>query len=125
MLYAAVGCFALSAVAGLLLAVKHWKGSPVSIPSALPHGLLGASGLVLYLITALKTEVTALTGTSLVLFVAAALGGILMFVLHLKGRPLPKALMVIHALAAVSAFLMLLALVLGGAPSPASSSMGY
>jgi hypothetical protein len=121
MFYAAIGCFALSAVSGLVLALHHLKGRPVAVPSALVHGALGASGLVLYLIAALKTGITALSGTSLALFVAAALGGFVLFAFHLKGRPLPKALLAVHALAAVSAFLMLLAVVFagGGASAPA------
>lgn len=121
MLNAAVCFFAVSAVLGLSLLVKHWKGAPVGVPSALVHGALGATGLVLYLVAALKAGVTALTGASLAFFVAAALGGFVLFAMHLKGKPLPKALMAVHAAAAVSAFLMLLAYVLGGvssAPAP-------
>jgi hypothetical protein len=120
MLHVSVVLFALSAVVGLLLAVKHFKKEVVSIPVALLHGLLGASGLVLYVLAAVKTGVTALSGVSLGLFVVAALGGFVLFGLHLKGRALPKGLIVLHALLAVSGFLMLLALVFGGSSAPSS-----
>lgn len=111
MFYAVVGLFALSAVVGLVLAVKHLKGETVSIPAALFHGAAGAAGLVLYILAALRAGITPLTGLSLGLFVAAALGGFVLFTFHVKGRPLPKALLAVHALAAVSAFLMLLSFV--------------
>lgn len=108
MINAAIGLLALSAVGGLVLAVKHFRHSNAPIPLAVVHGLLGAAGLVLYVLAVLKTGFTPLTMASVGLLVAAALGGFVLFALHLKGQVLPKAVMVLHALLAVGGFLILL-----------------
>lgn len=108
MMQAAIGLLALSALGGLVLAVKHIKNGTAPIPLALVHGLLGAAGLVTYVLLVLRTGLTPLTLTSLGLLVTAALGGFVLFAMHLKGRTLPKGIIVLHALLAVGGFLILL-----------------
>ena len=106
---AAVGLFALGAVTGLYLAVQHFRGQALSLPAALAHGAFGASGLV---VLALALRATGFAGfglASLGLFVAAALGGFLLFSFHLRGKRLPSPVVIIHALAAVTAFVILAA----------------
>ena len=108
MLMLAIGLFAVAAVAGLVVAVMHVKGRTVPVPAALVHGLFAASGLVVLIVTLLGGDHPGVAIASLVLFVAAALGGFLLFGLHVTGKKLPLPLIAVHALAAVTAFVLLL-----------------
>jgi hypothetical protein len=104
----AVLLFAVAAVGGLLLALQHFKKSPLSLPLAVVHGLVAASALVLLLLSVLGGSASGNAPIALVLFVVAALGGFFLFSHHLRNKPLPTPVVVIHALAAVVAFLLLL-----------------
>lgn len=110
MMQAAAALFAIAAVGGLLIAVMRLKGIPRP-PAwlAMGHGLLAASGLTLLTYAALAAGVPPLAKIALVLFIAAALGGAVMNLLfHWKQRPLPIPLMALHAVLAVTAFVLLL-----------------
>ncbi|HVA66988.1 MAG TPA: hypothetical protein VNK24_08710 [Elusimicrobiota bacterium] len=107
----ALGLFALGAVTGLFLAVQHFRGQALSWGAALAHGAFGASGLVLLAWALFKTGFAGLGAISLAVFVVAALGGFGLVSFHLRGKRLPSAVVVIHALAAVAAFAMLVAVV--------------
>ena len=87
------------------------KNAPLSL--ALLHGLLAAAGLVLFIVVALQTSLATLGKASLALFVVAALGGFVLFALHLKKRPLPSGVILIHGLVAAIAFVLLLVLFVG------------
>lgn len=106
---AAVGLFALGAVTGLYLAVQHFRGQALSLGAALTHGALGAAGLVVLALALKAAGFAGLGVVSLGIFVLAALGGFLLFSFHLRGKKLPSAVVVIHALAAVTAFVLLVA----------------
>ena len=108
MLQVAVGLFAVAAVGGLTLAVLHFKGKNLPLPLALLHGLLGAAGLVTLLLFVLQAGASSKAAVALILFVVAALGGFYLFSFHLRKKKLPSAVVVIHALVAVSAFSILL-----------------
>ncbi len=108
MLLIAVGLFAVAAVGGLILATLHFKKRDLPLPLALIHGLFGAAGLVTVLLFVLQTGTSSKAALALVLFVAAALGGFYLFSFHLRKKALPSAVVVIHALVAVSAFAILL-----------------
>ena len=111
--YAAV-VFAVAAVGGLVLAIQHFKRAALSMPLALVHGAAGALGLVLLILGVMGGSGVANAGLALLLFVVAALGGFFLFSHHLRGKPLPTGVVVIHALVAVTAFLILLTGLLGG-----------
>jgi hypothetical protein len=102
--------FAIAALGGATLAVMHFRGrTPLPMPLALLHGLLAASGLVLLIAAALtQPGFGGLALVALVIFVIAALGGFYLFAHHLRGKPLPSPVVVIHGGAAVVAFLLLL-----------------
>jgi hypothetical protein len=108
----AVVIFAVAALGGLVLATQHFKKAPLSMPLALVHGLLAATALVLLLISVVQGTTIANAQVALVLFIVAALGGFFLFSHHVRNKPLPSPVVVIHALAAVIAFLLLLAGVL-------------
>ncbi|MBW8889812.1 MAG: hypothetical protein JF616_18795 [Fibrobacteres bacterium] len=107
MLRIAVFVFAVAALGGLVLAVRHFKGQDRPWPLAILHGLLGAAGLILLLLPVLTGGVPALAKTALALFVAAALGGFTLFAFHLQKKPLPSLVVIIHAGVAVIAFILL------------------
>lgn len=112
MLIYAVILFALGAVGGLYLAVRHRKSQPPSVGVALLHGVLGAAGLVLLILFVLDSG-SNLATLALVLFLLAALGGFVLFARHLKGKQLGTGMIAGHAVVAVVGFLLLLIVLLG------------
>jgi hypothetical protein len=111
MLRIAVFVFAVAALGGLVLAVRHFKGQNRPWPLAILHGLLGATGLVLLIVPMLSGGVPAMAKIALALFLAAALGGFALFAFHLQNKRLPSPVVVIHAGVAVVAFILLAAAV--------------
>jgi hypothetical protein len=101
--------FAVAAVAGLTMAVMHFRGaSPPKTVLAVLHGLFAASGLVVLLLALIKTGFGGRPGIALGLLVVAALGGFVLLSFHAKNQRLPSGLVVGHALLAVAGFLTLL-----------------
>jgi glucose uptake protein GlcU len=101
--------FAVAAVAGLTMAIMHFRGtSPPRTVLAVLHGLFAASGLVVLLMALVKTGFSGKAGIALGLLVVAALGGFGLLSWHAKQQRLPSALVVGHALLAVAGFLTLL-----------------
>jgi len=109
----AILLFALAAVAGLSMAVMHFRGhSPPRPVLAVFHGLFAASGLVILLVAVIGAHTTGAPAVALGLLVLAALGGFGLLSFHLKGRRLASGLVVGHAVLAVSGFIVLLVSVL-------------
>jgi hypothetical protein len=108
MLIAAVVLFALAALFGIILAALHLKKNDAPISLALVHGLAAAVGLVLLIIVVTQIPSAGLTGVALAIFIIAALGGFVLFAMHLMRKPLSRGLIFIHGLAAVVAFVLLL-----------------
>lgn len=100
--------FALSALGGLVLAIRHFGGKERPWALSLLHGGLGAAGLVLLLVPVLDGTAPSLGRFAFGLFAAAALGGFILFGFHLQGRKLPSPVVLIHGGAAVAAFVILL-----------------
>lgn len=106
----AILLFAIAAVAGLTMAIMHFKGKTPPRPVlAVLHGLFAASGLVVLLLAVLKVGFSGAPAIALGLLVVAALGGFTLLSAHLRGRALPSGLVVGHALLAVAGFVTLLA----------------
>ena len=102
--------FAVAAVAGLTMAVMHFKNaSPPRPVLAVLHGLFAASGLVVLLLAVIKVGMQGASAIALGLLVVAALGGFGLLSFHLRGRALPSGMVVGHALLAVAGFVTLLA----------------
>lgn len=108
----AVVLFALAALLGLTLAVQHLKKNDASISLALVHGLAAAVGLLLLIIAVVQMPSAGLAGVALAIFVIAALGGLVLFAMHLMKKSLPRGLIFVHGLAAVVAFVLLLMVLL-------------
>jgi len=74
------------------------------------HGFLAAAAVTLLLYAAATVGLPRMALIALVLFLAAAVGGaILNLNYHWKQLPLPKGLIIVHAIAAVAGFVLLLA----------------
>jgi hypothetical protein len=105
----AVLLFAAAAVIGLYMAVQHFRGrTPPTAGLAILHGLLAVTGVVFLLLGVLEIGFGTAHTWALVLFGAAALGGLYLVSHHMRQRPLPNGVIIIHALVAVVAFLILL-----------------
>ena len=108
----AIVLFALAAVVGLSMAVMHFRGQTPPRPMfAALHGLFAASGLVVLLMAIIRAATGGLPAIALGLFLIAALGGFTLLSFHVRRRALPNALVIGHALIAVTAFLILVAAV--------------
>jgi len=107
MLYLIISIFAIAAIVGLVI-LKNWLTSAKTSRTVVyTHGAFAAIALVLLLVHVLQNPTSHLR-TSLTLFVIAAIGGFYMFFRDLKGKFSPIWLAVIHALLAVSGFIILL-----------------
>ena len=108
--------FAITALGGVLMAAIRFSGKPHP-PSwlAMVHGLLAGAGLTLLAYAYFAATVPAFAALALLLFVVAALGGVVLNLgYHLKDMPLPIWLVVVHAVVAVVAFLLLALAAWGG-----------
>lgn len=112
MLTYALIVFAIAAVGGLVLASSVLRGKLAPWAISALHALLGASGLVLLILTVLQGTVPARVSAALGLLVVAALGGFYLASLHLRNTVAPKAVVFVHAGVAVVGFLTLLSAVL-------------
>jgi glucose uptake protein GlcU len=105
----AVLLIALGAVVGLYMAAQHFKGRTPPKPGvAILHGLLAVSGVTVLLLAVWEIGFGTAHTWALVLFGIAALGGLFLVSHHMRQRPLPNGVIVIHGLVAAIAFLVLL-----------------
>jgi hypothetical protein len=102
---------AIAALGGLTMAAIRFGGKPQP-PTwlAMLHGFLSAAALTLLLYAYFTAGLPALAAWALLLFLLAAAGGAFLNLnYHWKMRPLPKGMIVGHALIAVAGFGLLLA----------------
>jgi len=112
MLKLALILFAIAALGGLTLGLLHIKKGGAPVPLALLHGSIAATALILLIITVLKAQTAGLLMVSMILFIVAAIGGLVLFANHLRTRPLPRPLIIIHGAVAATAFVILLIYIL-------------
>lgn len=99
--------FTIAAFGGIVLAIIRFSGREVlPLWLAIVHGIVGAAGLVALIVAVTSARLSATT--SLVLFIVAALGGVVLFASQLRNKAIPIAVMVVHALVAILAFVLLL-----------------
>ncbi len=101
---------AMGALGGLVLAGYRFAGNrQPPAPLAMLHGFLAGAAVTLLLYAAATVGLPGLALTALVLFLAAAAGGVFLNLnFHWKQLPLPKWLIIVHASAAVFGFVLLL-----------------
>lgn len=113
MIVTAIALFLIAALFGISMALRIFGGGIPPWASVILHGVFAASGLLVLLYALFTgTQSTAVT-IAAVLLVIAALGGFFMFSYQLRKLPPPKAVVVIHALAAVLGVVALLSNVMG------------
>jgi hypothetical protein len=97
--------FAIAALGGLTLAIMRFRGRAIPpMGLALVHGAVAATALVLLLILALGTSGTNMQRIAL---------GFFIFSFHVRNKPLPIPMIVVHGLVAVASFVTLLAAAMG------------
>ncbi len=101
--------FALAALGGIYMAMVRFRGAerpPTAI--ALVHGAAAAAGLIALIVAVMNVPNPGPPRTALVVFIVAALGGFFLFAQHMQKKALPIPVVVIHALVAVTGFVILL-----------------
>ena len=102
--------FGISALGGLIMDGIRFSGPNPPASLAMLHGFLSAAALTLLIYAACTVGLPKLADLAIVLFIIAALGGVVMnLVYQWKLLPLPKWLVIVHGLLAVSGFVLLLA----------------
>ena len=107
MLYAVIVLFALAAVLGLVN-IKNWLSDKDAPKAAIYiHGLFAATALVLLGIYSFQNP-DHYPLAAVVLFLIAAVGGFYLFFTNMVRKTRPVGIAVIHALLAVTGFVVLL-----------------
>jgi len=99
--------FAVAALFGVSLIIPVLQGKTPARGLVFAHGGIAAAALVMLLLKFFD-QPGSVPRWSLILFVVAALGGFVLFSNDLRKKEIPKPLALIHAAAAVVAFLILL-----------------
>ncbi len=109
----------LAALGGLTMAVMRFAGKPQPPAGlAMLHGMLAGGGLTLLLYAYFTVGLPSLAFWALLLLLAAAMGGVYLNLnFHWKMLPLPKMLILGHAVVAVTGFALLLAAVRTASPA--------
>lgn len=113
MIYVSIALFAAAAVGGLYIFRALLKNQATPKPVVYIHGAAAATALVLLIVYSIQHP-EHYPMVSIILFVAAALGGFILFFRDMKGTPGPVGLAAIHALAAVTGFVLLLLFTFSG-----------
>jgi len=102
--------FAIAAVGGAIMAAMRLGGRPLPpLGLAILHGLIAAAGLITLIVAVSGGTAPTMALVAVAGFVIAALGGLTMILLfHLKQKPLPIPLMLVHGGVAVISFIILL-----------------
>ncbi|HEX6927901.1 MAG TPA: hypothetical protein VF267_01530 [Gammaproteobacteria bacterium] len=108
MLNIAIGLFLLAAVGGIVMAAQIFKGDKPAVAIAALHGPLAAIALLLVFWTWMQSGASQAMTVGLGILVVAALGGFFLLSFHVRNKPHPKPVVVLHALLAVSGVVALL-----------------
>ena len=95
------------------MAVGIFKGAAPKVPIAVLHGALAATARVLALLAALAAGAATPVKAGAVVLLVAALGGFFLLSFHVRGKPHPRAVVVLHALLAVAGVACLLVALVG------------
>jgi outer membrane protein OmpA-like peptidoglycan-associated protein len=120
MLIYALGAFAIGATAGIFLAFRHFVHKRLPVWVALAHGVGGATGFTLVLLTVVQQPTFTLAKQALYLFIVTIALGCVNLLFHVRRVRHRTSLIVMHALTAVSGVLTLIyAIATGPGESPA------
>lgn len=108
-----IALFAVAAVAGGALAIRHFQRKGLPMPLALGHGAFAAAGLVALLVVGTSGSLGSAWPLALGLLMIAAVGGFVLFAMHLRKVKLSSPVVLAHAAAAVAGFVVLLVAAFG------------
>lgn len=114
MLVLAIVLFLAAVVCGIAMLIAILQGnSPNKIIKYL-HGGFAAAALIIVIVYAFSfmSEPSSLLTTSVTILVFAALGGLTLFIMERKNKPIPKIFAVIHPLVAIAGLIGLIIYVL-------------
>ena len=106
MIITSIAFFALAAILGMFLLSFVLKGKETPKAVVFTHGPLAVIGVVLLIVYAFERPPGPME--SIIIFLIAAAGGLMMIARDLTGKAIPKWLAVLHGLLAVSGFILLL-----------------
>lgn len=106
MIIAAIAFFSLAAILGMLLLSFVLRGKHTPKAFVFTHGPLALIGIILLIIYCTSNEPKPIE--SLILFLIAASGGIVLVARDIIGKTIPKWLGIIHGLIAITGFVGLL-----------------
>lgn len=98
---------AIAALGGAALAYLHFTHKARPWALTILHGLLAAAGLLLVALPVIDGSAVNLK-TALIVLVVAALGGFFLFSFKIRNKPLPSAVVLIHAVVAAVGVVLLL-----------------
>jgi len=107
MISAAIGFFALAAILGMILLSFVIKGKHTPKAIVFSHGPLAIIGVILLIIYSAGHNPKPIE--SIILFVIAATGGLILVSRDMVGKVVPKWLAIVHGLIALGGFIALLA----------------
>src|SRR5690242_13465235 len=113
MIVTSIILFLTAALFGLYMAARVFGGNLPPWMVVILHGVLAASGLLVLVYALFVGAQAAAVVTGAVLLVVAALGGFFMLSFQLRKAIPPKAVVVVHALAAVLGVVCLIANAMG------------
>jgi len=113
MLYLAIGLFVLAAIFGLIVLTAILRDKPTPKPVVFIHGTVAAIALLLVIYFIAQNNGSGPI-VSLVLFVLAALGGLTLFTIDMKKKPIPKWIAIIHPVVAAAGLIALILYVVKG-----------
>jgi hypothetical protein len=112
MLLFAVALFLIAATFGLAILTAILQDKPTNKIVLYLHGSLATVAILLMIGYLLMFGGALLLIVSLILFILAALGGLTLFVLDMKKKPIPKLLAVLHPLVALAGLITLVIYIL-------------
>jgi outer membrane protein OmpA-like peptidoglycan-associated protein len=120
MLIYALVALAIGAIAGIFLAFRHFVRKRLPVWVALAHGVGGATGFTLVLLTVVQQPYFTLAKQALYLFIVTIALGCVNLLFHVRKVRHRTSLIVMHALTAVSGVLTLIyAIATGPGEAPA------
>ncbi|MDQ3072397.1 MAG: hypothetical protein M3Q97_03915 [Bacteroidota bacterium] len=108
MIESAIIIFAIAALMGLYLLTYILRNKVTPKAIALIHGPLGLIGLIILIIYAAGNDSDENHIVSIILFTAAAAGGLVLITKDILNMSVPKWLAIMHGLIAVTAFVIIL-----------------
>ena len=107
MLSLAIGLFVIAAVFGLILLIAILRNQTTPKPVVFIHGGFAVMALLLVILFIIRNNGEG-PMVSLGLFILAALGGLILFSIDIRNKPVPKWLAIVHPIAAALGLLTLI-----------------